>query len=142
MKHKLENKVKRIVHAQCENEFLRWKYRIIGVTEEFNTIAPGLRLRLERFANENKPSFFKEYSDKIEKTLDQLISRALRTDFNDLNNMPLDELTDRVKLEAYLENNKNCAKTARQLGICRTTFLYWITKNEEMILSEERKGEL
>lgn len=137
----IDEKIKKIVDQKIESEFLNFKNQLLRVARNYENQADGITHRLEIFINENKACFYKNYKQKLDNKLNEIIAISLNYNNampNPINAKPINfnESKDRIFLETYFLNNQCGNKTARALGIPRTTFHDWKKRNQELINSE------
>jgi len=143
----IESNCEKIVNDKCEQEFLLFKDKILK-SILFHELPEGLLDKTKSFCDEQKHLFYRGYRNKI---VDQMKTKLNKIWEPEIVKKELKPLTivsgekfsdqkDRMFLEAYFINRKNARQAAFSLGVAKSTFHDWLKDNQELILSEERKG--
>jgi len=140
----LELKVETLVNKKIQDDFNLFKDNLIKSLSTLENIPTEINQKLELFCNEQKHLFYRDYKFKIIAELKTKLEHAVNFDIHStIENNPdynFNETKQRMYLEAYFINNKISEKAAKFLKIPKSTYHDWVSKNKELILSEERKG--
>lgn len=144
----IENKCEAIVNQQCENAFNEWQENILRASSWCEK-PENLQDMLLQFTLEKKHLFFRNFKQKVIKTIEQQIARACekplpRQQLTTFESKPFKPINfnaqkDRLFLETYFQCNENSRAAAAQLGIAKSTFHDWKMAHAELIEQEKNK---
>lgn len=150
----IERRVVESVDNSCEAHWFRFKKELESLAAKYESYDNGLVRKARAFALEHKPAFYRNYRDRVRDAIlekmelgkakvaspPEVVIDVPKVIKRSGYKLSFEDKKNRMWLEAYFLNNRNCRRAAESIGVAKSTFHDWVSKHQELIESEEMRN--